>query len=345
MTENKELIKHVSLEELKKLTRKEKNKYIYERLLFIHQLYLNDSVTEACERMCISEQTGYNWLDLWNKNGYDGLVPDPDSGRGRPPKMTEEQKEQLKENLKSKVNWLTSEIRALIKQEFDVIYSYRQVIRILRDFNMHYAKPYAEDYRKPNNSEQILKQTILDELGDIPQDAVVGFFDEASPQTTDNRQRFWSFGKPKIIKNTAKYKANTFGFYPINGKEVVEFMGNSKAPSVCEFMRYVSDRNSCRPIVAFADNARSHVAGHTKRFAAQHNIRLVFIPKYSPNLNPIEFIWKSIRRIISRLLFIKSEWSFRETIRTAFCRLAKKKSFMAGWLEKFGPSISNLLCQ
>ena len=73
------------------------------------------------------------------------------------------------------------------------------------------------------------------------------------------------------------------------------------------------------------------------------DITLVFLPKYSPNLNPIEFVWKSLRRKISQI-FAKSEWSFRETIRTGFCVLAEKKSFMTGWLEKFGPDLSKLLC-
>jgi len=119
-------------------------------------------------------------------------------------------------------------------------------------------------------------------------------------------------------------------------------MNNSKAPNVCEFLRKISDKNPGKHVIAFLDNARSHISAHTRRFAEQHNITLLFIPKYSPDLNPIEFIWKSVRRAISKLFFIKSEWTFRETIRTQFHRLAKSKSFMSSWLEKFGPELSSL---
>ena len=169
---------------------------------------------------------------------------------------------------------------------------------------------------------------------------IIGFFDEASPQTTDNKQRYWSFKKSKIVKNTTKYRANTFGFYPINGKSVLDFKKNSKKESVCEFLKEVREKNPVGTIIVILDNARSHIAEKTKQYAKSLNIILVFLPPYSPNLNPIEQIWRCIRRKISQM-FIKSEYSFLETIRTSFCRLAKKISFMKSWLEEFQPILSN----
>lgn len=337
----KDVIKHVSQGELKKLVKKEKDIHIKGRLLFINQLYLDDSVPEACERMCISPATGYEWLKAWNEKGYEGL--NPDFAGGRPSKLTNQQKGQLKERL-SKGNWLTTQVRALIKRDFGVSYSIRQVIRILREFGMNYAKPYVQDYRKPDNAEELLKESIRESVKDLPNDAVVGFLDEARPQTTDNRQRVWSFGKPKVRKNTAKYRANTFGFYPINGKEVVEFEENSRINSLKDFLRKVRDKNPGRHVLAFADNFATHKAAEIKRFAESIGITILLIPKYSPDLNPIEFIWKSIRRIISGIGFIRSEWSLKETIRTSFHRLARSRSFMNSWLEKFGGELFSLLC-
>jgi len=62
---NKEtrVVRHVSLKMLQKLIRKEKNKHMHHRLLFIRQLYDDTGVEQACERMCISKQTGYTWLE------------------------------------------------------------------------------------------------------------------------------------------------------------------------------------------------------------------------------------------------------------------------------------------
>jgi len=43
------------------------------------------------------------------------------------------------------------------------------------------------------------------------------------------------------------------------------------------------------------DNFRSHGANATMEFAKENDIELVFLPPYSPHLNPIEYIWKSIK--------------------------------------------------
>jgi len=234
------LKKHIPIEELKRLIRKEKDKRVLERLLFIHQLYLEDNQPQACKRMCINRGTGCTYLKKWNKDGYKGLTPN--FGGGRPSKLTDKQKEELKGILKTKENWMTNEILDLIKKKFGVSYSSRQVSRILRDFGMHYSKPYPEDYRKPENAKEILKERLTDALKNKKGQCVIGFFDEASPQTTDNKQRFWSFEKSKIVKNTTKYKANTFGFYPIRGKIVMHFKKNSKKESVCEFLKQIREK-------------------------------------------------------------------------------------------------------
>ncbi len=124
------------------------------------------------------------WIDQWNTEGYEGVRPR--FGGGRPPKLAEGQKEQLRQKLKSKSNWLTHEVRALIKMEFDVAYSDRHVRKILRTFGMHYAKPYPSDYRRPDNAQEMLECTIKEVSAKIADKCVVGFLDEASPQTTDN---------------------------------------------------------------------------------------------------------------------------------------------------------------
>src|SRR3989338_7152375 len=184
----KEVVKHISQEELKVLIRKEKDKHKFERLVFINRLYLGDTAPEACKTLCISNQTGYEWLEAWNEKGYEGL--NPNFGGGRPPKITKIEKEQLREKLRGK-NWFTSQVRALIRKDFGISYSISQVVRILRSFKMNYSKPYTEDYRKPDNAEEILKESLKEMVKGID-DAVIGFMDEASPQTTDNRQRVWS---------------------------------------------------------------------------------------------------------------------------------------------------------
>jgi len=73
----------------------------------------------------------------------------------------------------------------------------------------------------------------LDET--IEGEDIIGFLDESSPQTTANTQKMLSFNKPEIYKNTSKLKANTFGFYALNGASVVDFMENSKKRGYVNF--------------------------------------------------------------------------------------------------------------
>ena len=107
------------------------------------------------------------------------------------------------------------------------------------------------------------------------------------------------------MKNTTKYKANTFGFYSINGEAVVDFKENSRKESICEFLRKIRENNPIKIIIAILDNFPSHKAGETERYAKSLDTILVFLPPHSPDLNPIEQIWRCIRRKISQI-FVKS---------------------------------------
>jgi len=61
-------VRHLTLDELnKKIKKEEKSVRVLERLYFIKYIYKGHSIKEACENVDISEPTGYNWLDLWNK--------------------------------------------------------------------------------------------------------------------------------------------------------------------------------------------------------------------------------------------------------------------------------------
>ena len=158
--------------------------------------------------------------------------------------------------------------------------------------------------------------------------------DESSPQTTANTQRLWSFGKPTIYKNTNKIKANAFGCYMLNGTSVIDFKEHSKKEDVSEFLKAVREKNPNEKIAILCDNLKAHRAYYTSQCARKYNITLIFLPKYSPDLNPIEFIWKSIKRVISRS-FVHDLDHMRTLIRDSFLENALKLSFAGYWIERF----------
>jgi len=72
---------------------------------------------------------------------------------------------------------------------------------------------------------------------------VIGFFDEFSPQNTANTQRLWSLTRPVIRKNTTRLRANTFGFYVIQGQNTIDFKENSRKESIIEFLTQIRTLN------------------------------------------------------------------------------------------------------
>ena len=84
-------------------------------------------------------------------------------------------------------------------------------------------------------------------------------------------------------------KANANVFYALNGRNVIDFKESSKVKDVCEFFERIKDENKYDPIVVL-DNSKTHHADITVKKAEQLDIIFVFLPPYSPDLNPIEFI-------------------------------------------------------
>ena len=155
--QEKTIIRHVTLDDLnRKIKKEEKSVRVLERLYFIRSIYKGNTIKESCDAVNITEPTGYAWLELWNNKGYDGLLP-KFSG-GPKPKLGDAERQELKQMLNEKEAWTLREVRGLIKDKFDVEYSEMQVWRILTKWNMHHAKPYVLDKRRPDDAESILKK-------------------------------------------------------------------------------------------------------------------------------------------------------------------------------------------
>ncbi|MCL0036275.1 hypothetical protein M1O53_01400 [Dehalococcoidia bacterium] len=63
-------------------------------------------------------------------------------------------------------------------------------------------------------------------------------------------------------------------------------------------------------------------------------IYLVLLPPYSPDLNPIEFIRKSIKRVLS-LTLVKMREELEGIIRESFKAFSKTLSYAEGWIKRF----------
>jgi putative transposase len=69
--------------------------------------------------------------------------------------LSGEQKARLKEMIDKRDDWTTDEVRKLIRSEFGVEYTLKQVRVILRRMGAKYGKPLQHDYRRPKDAEEI----------------------------------------------------------------------------------------------------------------------------------------------------------------------------------------------
>jgi putative transposase len=153
-----EIKKQMSVEELdKRIKTLEMDVKVLNRLHFIRNRYLGDSVELAASKSGVTKRVGYIWQERWNEEGYEGLIPK--YGGGRPSQITNEQKNQLKEKLSERDDWTTKEVRKLIKDNYGVEFSEKHVRTILRDLGLKFAKPYPQDYRRASDAAEQLKKT------------------------------------------------------------------------------------------------------------------------------------------------------------------------------------------
>ena len=152
---------HLSSEELlKRIKSLEKDTRVLQRLYFVKHRYDGTSVAESAKLVGISKPVAYQWQERWNKDGYDGLIPR--FAGGCPSKLSDKQKEELEEILHQRDDWSTNDVKELIFNEFDVTYTGKQILEILKKFGMHHAKPYSHDYRRPEDAEDRLKKLTRD---------------------------------------------------------------------------------------------------------------------------------------------------------------------------------------
>jgi len=141
---------------LNRRLKKEKNSETRDRIRGIILLKKGHRLQEIANIMGVNRRTVYNWRRRYEEEGIEGLKTREKPGRKR--KLSDEDMERLKDLLKQKDYWTTRGVRNLIKIEFGIEYTLRHVARILRKLGMKYQKPYVNDYRRPENAEEILKK-------------------------------------------------------------------------------------------------------------------------------------------------------------------------------------------
>ena len=89
-----------------------------------------------------------------------------------------------------------------------------------------------------------------------------------------------------------------------------------------------------KEIVIILDNYKPHHNPQFRKFCELLKIKLIYLPAYTPQYNPIEQVWKSIKRIIYDPTITKRE-ELIKIFKEEYYRIIYNNSFFEKWIEKF----------
>jgi len=87
-------------------------------------------------------------------------------------------------------------------------------------------------------------------------------------------------------------------------------------------------------IIIIIDNFSVHKTYLSRIACKILNIKLIYLPKYSPFLNPIEQLWRTIKNILHRNPIIDIDYLKKEVVKLYY-ELVDDISFVKKWIDKY----------
>ena len=153
----KKIKKHMPVKDLDKRIKKlEKDVQVLNRLHFIKACYSGMSIKEAAELTGISYSNAYVWFNRWNDESPEGIIPK--YGGGRPSYLTDDEKLELSKLLEKEDVLTTDIVHKIIKDNFGVDYTFKQVRIIVKSLGYSYSKPYPINIESNPQKVEIFKK-------------------------------------------------------------------------------------------------------------------------------------------------------------------------------------------
>jgi transposase len=274
---------------------------------------------EIAERLMLDIRTVRNYVLQFILHGTASLAYARPPGR--PPKLTKSQRKELCRLLDAGPEaagyqcgcWTTALIQQMIEERFRVEYNIHYVAELLKTLNYSYQKArfvsdhleqVAEKQAKWMNEEwpALLHQAQA-------KGAMILFGDEASFAQWGSLSYTWSRkGEQPLIKTSGKRRS-----YKVMG--LIDYVSGAFFFKTMQQGRFNSDTyktfltevlaKASQPLILIQDGARYHTSKAMQDFFANHVDRLTVhqLPAYSPEFNPIEFLWRNIKKQATHLRY------------------------------------------
>jgi transposase len=264
----------------------------------------------------IAPSSVYEWLKRLMSEGIAGLKPNWKGGR--PAKLTPNQRQRLVEMIDvgpqaagfHSACWNSAMIQALIQREFGRLYNVHYVSELLHNLGFSFQKArFISGHLDEERRRVWLAQTwpqILQQARAAG--GLILFGDEVSFAQWGSLGYTWARrGQQPVVQTSGKRRA-----YKVFG--LIEFFTGQffykgipdkfNSESYTAFLTDVLEHTTA-PLFLIQDGARDHTSQVTRQFFAAHTDRLtVFqLPSYSPDYNPIEFLWRNVKREATHLKY------------------------------------------
>jgi transposase len=273
-------------------------------------------VPEVAARLGVGVATLYRWLAAFILAGLDSLRPR--RSPGRPPKLTPTQKARLYGLVVAgplaagypSGCWSCLLLADLIQREFGRTYTHRYIATLLRNLGLSYQKArFVSDHLDPERRRVWREETWPTILAEAKRrGALLLFGDEATFAQWGSLSYTWApRGQQPEVRTCGKRKAQkVLGLIDYCSGRLFAHAQTERFTSATytAFLASVLDQTS-GPLILLQDGASYHRAVATQEFFAAHAARLTVyqLPSYSPDYNPIEHLWKNMKKRTTHLRY------------------------------------------
>jgi transposase len=216
-----------------------------------------------------------------------------------------------------------SDIKNYIKESFDVEYSISGLQKWLHKSGFSYKQLKGVPHKYEQEKQDIFVDGYEEMKSTTPSDEPILFMDACHPTQATKVSNGWiRTGVDKAIETTgSRTRLNIVGAirlghlkdaitqqYPtVNGEYIIDFFS-------CIKKQYPESKK----IHLILDGAGYHRSKIVKEEAKRLGIDLHYLPPYSPNLNPIERLWKVMNEYARNNKYFATAKEFRLSIDTFF---------------------------
>lgn len=243
---------------------------------------------------------------------------------GKASKLDARQTEELAAHVEGKVYSKVSDVCAYVRRTYGVTYSVSGMTAWLKAQGFTYKKPKGV----PAKADPARQEAFVREYEELrrktPEDEPVLFCDGVHPTMQTKITCGWiRKGKNKEIATVAsRTRMNIMGALNLETMKVItqEFEtldGEATARYFAHIRAAYPHRGKIHLIL---DQSGYHKSSEAREAALKHNINLIYLPPYSPNLNPIERLWKVMNEQVRNNRYFKSAQEFRAAVLEFFNR-------------------------